>query len=112
MFHVEYLTTKQYMHSLRARCKGKKSGAPINTARGGKRKAQPILDLDHDFSDLNDGQDAAEGFIETEMQKLELLDGILSKCQLCSSDKFCKVDRIGNHVNLTMGQRQVWANAA
>lgn len=100
------------MHSLRARRKGKRSSAPAAASRKGKRKAQPVLDLDHDHSsDLGDDEDAEEGFIETEMKKLEQLDGVLSQCQLCGREKFCKVDRAGNHVNLTMGQRRAWANA-
>jgi hypothetical protein len=100
------------MYSLRARRKGKNTTiAASSSTRKGKQKAMPVLDLDHDFSDLDDDQDAPEGFIDTEVKKLEMLDGVLSKCQLCGSDKFCKIDRAGNHVNLTMGQRRAWANA-
>src|SRR5437868_6477917 len=100
------------MYSLRQRRKGKKSSAPIAATRKGKQKAQPVLDLDHDHSsDIGDEEDAEEGFIETETKMLEQLDGVLSQCQLCGHEKFCKVDRAGNHVSLTMGQRRAWANA-
>jgi hypothetical protein len=62
------------------------------------------------MSDLDDGEDAAEGFVEMEMKKIELLDGILSKCQCCGLDKLCKINYTVNHINLTMGQHWAWAN--
>ena len=62
------------------------------------------------MSDLDDGEDAAEGFVEMEMKKIELLDGILSKCQCCGLDKLCKINYTVNHINLTMGQHWTWAN--
>jgi hypothetical protein len=64
------------MQSHQACQKGKSKSTTAALSHKGKQKAQPMLDLDHNFSDLNDDEDAAEGFIEMEMKKMELLDGL------------------------------------
>jgi hypothetical protein len=49
--------------------------------------------------------------MEKEKKQLELLEKALSGCVRCGPEKFCKIDKSGNHVNLTFNQRRGWANA-
>ena len=76
------------------------------------RKAVPLLNLDEDYDEDNDNaDDQDEEMLERERRHLAALDKKLSTCQRCGPDRFCKIDQSGGHVNLTMGQRNAWANA-
>jgi len=98
----------QYMRSLRAR--NKKSG-PVSRAKGKKKEPVRILDLDHD-DDGNDGEEEGpDDLMMKEMKHLELLEKALAGCVRCGPEKFCKIDKGGNHIHLSFNQRRGWANA-
>ena len=103
------------MHSLRARKKNGKitASAKSSSARMSKsRKAQPqLLNLDGDEDDLGTDEDEDGELPERERKHLAALENKLTSCVQCGSNQFCKIDKSGNHVNLTMNQRRAWANA-
>jgi hypothetical protein len=73
-----------------------------------KGKRSMLLDLDNE-----DGSDDVEddGMAEKEKKALEELENILRQCQLCGPSKLCKIDRTGQHANLTFQQRRGWSVA-
>lgn len=88
----------QYLDSLRARTK-----KSVST----KNKRKPLLNLDND-----EEEDAADVEMqEMERSAMEQLEKSLSQCQRCGDTKSCKIDRCGNHVNLTFQQRRSWSIA-
>ncbi|KIK93140.1 hypothetical protein PAXRUDRAFT_789413 [Paxillus rubicundulus Ve08.2h10] len=67
-----------------------------------------LLDLDSE-----DGGDDIEddGMVEKEKKALEELKNVLWQCQLYGPSKLCKIDRTGQHVNLTSQQHRGWSVA-
>jgi hypothetical protein len=62
--------------------------------------------------DNDDEEDQAnEAMQEKEKTAMEQLEAALSQCQKCGGTKACKIDRCGNHVNLTFQQRRSWSIA-
>ncbi|KAF4574498.1 hypothetical protein EYR36_005839 [Pleurotus pulmonarius] len=116
---VTIIVPEVYLNSLRARAKkgpGKGlSSVSLRNTKASARKALPILDLDHEDDDdgSDDGMDNEGGsdFYEREDHQLALLENKLKSCARCGPDKFCKIDKSGTHVGLTMAQRRSWANA-
>lgn len=101
------------MATLRSRLKNKKSLAKTTTGTKGSRKKQaaPILiDLDNEEDDDDADEDEENsGLPEREQKQLEILERELAKCQRCGPDKYCKIDKSGSHVPLTMNQRRAWS---
>ncbi|KAI6137828.1 hypothetical protein BKA82DRAFT_36073 [Pisolithus tinctorius] len=95
---VKILVSEQYMSTLRA-MHGKKKPP-------GKGKNPPLLDLDNDGSSADDEDSAA---IEKENKSLMELEKSLKLCQRCGPSKYCKINRAGQHVNLTFNQHRGWA---
>lgn len=91
----------QYMQSLRAHTLTKKK--PV------KGKKIALLDLDNSDTDAEDGDD--EAMAEKERKALEQLEKVLGDCQKCGPSKLCKVNKSGQHVNLTFNQRRGWSVA-
>jgi hypothetical protein len=92
----------QYLRSLRAR--SKKSG-PASKSKGKKKHLLPLLDLDRDGDEHeNEDEEGDSDLMEKEKKQLELLEKALSGCVRCGPEKFCKIDKSGNHVNLTFNQ--------
>ncbi|PPQ84101.1 hypothetical protein CVT24_002276 [Panaeolus cyanescens] len=96
--------------SASATVSGAKSGKGIK-----KKGHQVLLDLDNDEYGLednaNDDADGCNDVMDEEIKELEQLDRALSQCQRCGPTVFCKIDKAGQHVALTMAQRKAWANA-
>jgi hypothetical protein len=103
------------MHSLRTRKKNGKKGtsAKSTSTRASKsRKAQPqLLNLDEDEDNLGTDEDEDGELPERERKHLAALENKLASCARCGPNQFCKIDKSGNHVKLTMNQRSAWANA-
>src|SRR5438046_5712395 len=102
------------MKSLRARKKTKSASSVPSSKSNKSKKCMPLLDLDNFFGDAdndNDGGDDANYLMENEKKQLELLERVLTGCARCGSEKYCKIDKARNHVNLTFNQRRGWANA-
>ncbi|KAF8873645.1 hypothetical protein CPB84DRAFT_1853946 [Gymnopilus junonius] len=79
-----------------------------------KKKPAPLLDLDNeDDYGLEDVQNDEEGLslLELKDKQLEIQQCHLSHCQCCGTDVFCKIDKTGTHISLSMPQRRAWANA-
>jgi hypothetical protein len=70
-----------------------------------------LIDLDNNEDDGDDENDGPSDLMETEKKYLEMLEKALTGCARCGSEKFCKIDKSGNHVSLTFNQRRGWANA-
>lgn len=98
------------MDSLRAR-KKKKLALGMQSSRSKKGKAKPLLDLDNYLGDTEDDGEDANNLMANEQKQLQLLDKTLAGCVRCGSEKYCKIDKVGNHVHLTFNQRRGWANA-
>ncbi|KAF8888946.1 hypothetical protein CPB84DRAFT_1849504 [Gymnopilus junonius] len=78
-----------------------------------KKKPAPLLNLDNeDDYGLEDVQNDEEGLslLELEDKQLEILQCHLSHCQCCGTDVFCKIDKTGTHISLSMPQCRAWAN--
>jgi hypothetical protein len=74
-----------------------------------KGKKVALLDLDNDGEDEEEDND--EAMAEKEKKALEELENILRQCQKCGPSKYCKIDKMGQHVNLTFQQRRGWSVA-
>lgn len=74
---------------------------------GSKGKKKPAL------MNLNDDEeeDGDEEMVAREAKCMEQLERALSKCQKCGDEKCCKIDKLGNHHQLTFQQRRSWAVA-
>jgi hypothetical protein len=92
------------MNSLRAHAVTKKK--PVKAPKG---KKTALLDLDNSDADDDNGED--EAMAEKERKALEQLERALSNCQKCGPSKLCKIDKKGQHVNLTFNQRHGWSVA-
>ncbi|KAF8218991.1 hypothetical protein L208DRAFT_1383144 [Tricholoma matsutake] len=107
---ISIIISDDYMHTLRAhqKKKGKRSTSnnQASSSRSLKQKMQPVLlNLDEDDNDNEDEDDNEDGdLLECEKKHLAALDKKLTGCQRCGQDRFCKIDKSGNHVNLSMGQ--------
>jgi hypothetical protein len=103
------------MHLLRARKKtGKKatSAKSTSTRASKSRKDQPqLINLDEDEDDLGTDEDEDGKLPECECKYLAALENKLTSCAQCGPNSFCKIDKSGTHINLTMNQRRAWANA-
>jgi hypothetical protein len=95
----------QYMVSLHAKA-GKKSSKAVVVTKGKKKPV--VLDLDHKEDEEDEGDD---GTMEKEKKFLEQLQRALGGCQLCGPSKLCKINRNGEHINLTFNQLHRWAIA-
>ena len=96
----------QYMVSLRAKA-GKKGSKAVVVTKGKKKPV--VLDLDHKEDEDDEGDD--DGTMEKEKKFLKQLQRALGGCQLCGPSKSCKINRNGEHVNLTFNQLRGWAIA-
>lgn len=67
------------------------------------------MDLDNRDSENDEAED--EGMAEKERRALEQIERTLSNCQKCGPSKLCKINRSGQHVNLTFNQRRGWSVA-
>jgi hypothetical protein len=92
------------MNSLRAHTITKKK-----PAKAPKEKKTALLDLDNSDADDDGGED--EAMAEKERKALEQLEKVLSNCQKCGPSKLCKINKNGQHVNLTFNQRRGWSVA-
>jgi hypothetical protein len=103
------------MHSLRTQKKNGKNGTSAkstSTHTSKSRKAQPqLLNLDEDEDDLGTDDDEDGELPECERKHLAALENKLTSCAWCGPNQFCKIDKSGNHVKLTMNQHSAWANA-
>ncbi|KAJ3504064.1 hypothetical protein NLJ89_g8134 [Agrocybe chaxingu] len=104
---VSIEVSEQYLLSLRSRAKEGKA-SQHSTASKKKKAKVTLMDLDNEDDDDNEGGDE---LIEKEKEYLEQLGKILSKCQRCGPNAFCRISRNGDHVNLTFQQRRGWAIA-
>lgn len=102
-----------YMHSLRTQKKNGKKGASAkstSTRTSKSRKPQPqLLNLDEDEDDLGTDEDEDGELPERERKHLGALKNKLASCARCGPNQFCKIDKSGNHVKLTMNQHSAWA---
>ena len=64
-----------------------------------------------DLGDDDDDEDDGDGMMEKENKAYEQLEKVLMKCQLCGPTKFCKINRVGEHICLSFQQRRGWAVA-
>jgi hypothetical protein len=92
------------MNSLRAHTVTKKK--PVKTSKG---KKIALLDLDNSDDEDDIGED--EAMAEKEKKALEQLEKALGDCQKCGPSKLCKIDKNGQHINLTFNQRRGWSVA-
>ncbi|KAJ3513784.1 hypothetical protein NLJ89_g2754 [Agrocybe chaxingu] len=93
------VTDQQYLCSLRTSINNGKSTLSWTKTKKGK-KAEPILDLDHE-----EDNDADEGgLMEKEQKAWEQLEKALGQCQLCSPHKICKISQNGEHMELSFQQ--------
>ena len=78
-----------------------------------KSSVPTLLDLDGDEFGLgvDSDEDLDNDLVSHEIEQLGLLDCLLSTCQRCGPTTYCKIDKAGTHVALTMPQRWAWANA-
>lgn len=74
-----------------------------------KGKKIALLDLDNSDADADGGDD--EAMAEKENKALEQLEKALGDCQKCGPSKLCKINKNGQHVNLTFNQRRGWSVA-
>jgi hypothetical protein len=72
----------------------------------GKGKGKILL---MNLDDEDDDEEAAEEMQEHEGQCLTQLENSLSQCARCGKEKKCKIDKDGNHANLTFQQLRAWA---
>ena len=89
------------MNSLRAHAVTKKKPS--------KGKKTVLLDLNN--GDNDDKEDVDEGMAEKENKALEKLEKALGDCQKCGPMKLCKVNKNGQHVQLTFNQCHGWSVA-
>lgn len=78
-----------------------------------KSSVPTLLDLDGDEFGLgvDSDEDPDNDLVSHEIEQPGLLDRLLSTCQRCGPTAYCKIDKAGTHVALTMPQRRAWANA-
>lgn len=70
-------------------------------------KAQPqLLNLDEDEDDLGTHEYEDGELPECKCKHMAALENKLTSCVQCGSNQFCKIDKSGNHVNLTMNQHR------
>ncbi|KAF8133504.1 hypothetical protein K438DRAFT_1787644 [Mycena galopus ATCC 62051] len=93
-----------YMNSLRAKLGLKSAGAKP------KKGKLPILDLEHAGSG-DDDFDEGLGIMDKEVKCLEQLQNHHGRCQRCGPSLSCKIDRAGNHHQLTNPQMRGWARS-
>src|SRR4051812_40170549 len=96
------------MMSLRAR---NKKSVPSSQSKSKKKAPVRFLDLDNYDDGSGDDDEGPDEIMAKEKRQLELLDKQLTGCMRCSSEKYCKIDKSGNHIHLTFQQRRGWANA-
>ena len=90
------------MNSLQAHTMTKKK--PVKASKGKKTAL-----LDHDNSDADDEDGKDKAMAEKERKALEQLEKALSNFQKCGPSKLCKINKNGQHVNLTFNQRRSWS---
>jgi hypothetical protein len=95
------------MLSLQAR---RKKSASASRSKSQKKTTPRLLDLDNYDESDGDGE-GPDDLIAKEHKQLELLDRALTNCARCGPDKYCKIDKAGDHVHLSFQQRRGWANA-
>ena len=78
-----------------------------------KSSVPTLLNLDGDEFGLrvDSDEDPDNDLVSHEIEQLSLLDHLLSTCQQCGPTAYCKINKAGTHVALTMPQQQAWANA-
>jgi len=85
----------------------------VGAAKYQKKSNVPaLLDLDGDEYGLGEDSDddPDNDLISREIKQLAILDRSLLTCQRCGPNIYCKIDKAGTHVALTMPQRRAWAN--
>lgn len=92
------------MISLRAKLGLKSAGAKP------KKGKLPMLDLEHAESGDDDFDDGL-GIMDKEVKCLEQLQNHHGRCQRCGPSLSCKIDRAGNHHQLTNPQLRGWARS-
>lgn len=101
-----------YMASLRNHLKNGKATQRSEGGWGGGgtgRKKGKVLMMD--LGDNDDDEDDGNGMMEKENKAYGQLEKVLTKCQLCGPTKFCKINKVGEHVCLSFQQRRGWAVA-
>jgi hypothetical protein len=63
------------------------------------------MNLDND----EDEEAVADELKEQEEVCLLQLEKALSQCAKCGNEKWCKINKMGNHVHLTFQQLRAWA---
>jgi hypothetical protein len=91
------------------------------TSKGKKSKASIYIDFskDPDASNNSDSntsvatedEDGEDGLTGEEKLAGRLLTAEFSRCALCGKDKLCKIDKNGNHAQLTNQQFRSWSAA-
>ncbi|KDQ52784.1 hypothetical protein JAAARDRAFT_210431, partial [Jaapia argillacea MUCL 33604] len=110
---VMIIVPEIYLLSLCSHTSKRKAPQTVSSVGGkrGRKKAPALIDLDNDYSDDlgdDDGGDD-EDLLEQEQKMLESLENTLSTCQKCGPSLYCKIDKSGQHVALSMNQRCGWA---
>lgn len=86
-----------------------KAAQGATSSRKAKIREKPLIDLNNDDDD--DETDDGVAMVPQEKLALENLDKTLTKCARCGPDKYCKIDKSGEHTPLSFPQRRGWALA-
>lgn len=95
------------MEALRKKLGEKPKLSAVTTGRGRRQKKDLNLDVEDNDDESKEDEIHARK-VKDEFQKLK---DLLSKCQVCGPEKFCKINRLGKHVQLAAPQVLAWAYA-
>jgi len=79
----------------------------VGAAKYQKKSNVPaLLDLDGDEYGLGEDSDddPDNDLVSREIKQLAILDHFLLMCQRCGPNIYCKIDKAGTHIALTMPQ--------
>lgn len=88
--------------------KGRKSSATATKAKPKGRGKLTLMDLDNED---DEDEEEVEGMRSAEAECFEALEKALKRCAKCGPEKNCKIDKAGNHCQLTFQQCRAWALA-